>query len=170
MVATTYDARMIPPVSSSEWLTLTTDPLDVAAASEWAGGPEWGAIVGFSGVVRSYAESRSGVTAIEYEAYAEHVVPGFERLAATARERWSDLGRIVVWHRTGLVPVGEASVVIVVSSPHRAEAFEACRYLIDSVKQTAPIWKREFWPGGSDWSPASSPIVPVDAPAVDGTS
>jgi molybdopterin synthase catalytic subunit len=92
-------------------------------------------------------------------------VGGFERFVAAARERWPELGRVVVWHRTGLVAAGEPSVVIAVATPHRAEAFEACRFLIDTLKATSPIWKRELWPGGGEWSPAAAPIQPVDGPA-----
>lgn len=146
------------------WLTLTTEPLDYARALTWASGPEYGGVVGFLGVVRSSAEERSGVTAIDYEAYEEHVLVRFEEVAVECRRRQPETGRIVVWHRIGTVPAGEASVVTVASAPHRAEAFDSCRYLIDAVKETAPVWKREHWPGGSDWSPAASAIRPVGKP------
>jgi molybdopterin synthase catalytic subunit len=64
----------------------------------------------------------------------------------------------VLWHRVGSVRLGEASVAVVVSAPHRGDALEACRYLIDTLKATVPIWKREHWPGGAEWSPASQPL------------
>jgi molybdopterin synthase catalytic subunit len=110
--------------------------------------------------VRDHAEGRTGVQAIDYEAYAPQVLPRFEAIVAAARELWPDLGRAVVWHRVGHVELGEASVVVVVSTPHRAEAFEACRYLIDTLKATAPIWKHETWEGGTDWSLSARPIEP----------
>ncbi len=156
-------APVIDPVNGSDWLALTDEPLSYAAALEWVGGPGWGGVVGFSGLVRDHAEGRTGVTAIDYEAYDEQVLPRFRELADATRGQWPAVGRIVVWHRVGRVETGESSVVVAVSSPHRAEAFEACRYLIDGLKESAPIWKREHWPGGSDWSPAARSIQPVRA-------
>ena len=82
----------------------------------------------------------------------------FSAIVAAARERWPELGRAVVWHRIGHIELGEASVVVVVSTPHREEAFDACRYLIDTLKATAPIWKHETWEGGTDWSLATRPV------------
>ncbi|MHB8244397.1 MAG: molybdenum cofactor biosynthesis protein MoaE [Acidimicrobiales bacterium] len=152
---------MIDPVNKTDWLALTDEPLSYDRALEWVNGASWGAVVGFSGVVRDHAEGRTGVTAIEYEAYEEHVLDRFAALTSAARTSWPDLGRIVVWHRHGLVLTGESSVVTAVSSPHRAEAFDACRYLIDTLKATAPIWKREHWPGGAEWSPASHDLETV---------
>ncbi len=154
-----YDSFVREPPSEADWLEVTDEPLDVARAIAYASGPSWGGIASFVGLVRDHAGERTGVTAIEYEAYEEQVVPGFRKLAAEARARWPALGRIVVWHRTGRVALAEASVVVVVASAHRAEAFEACRYLIDTLKATAPIWKREFWPGGTDWSPAARELA-----------
>ncbi|HET9092757.1 MAG TPA: molybdenum cofactor biosynthesis protein MoaE [Acidimicrobiales bacterium] len=151
-------------VGDGDWLTLTGGPLSYATALEWVGGPGWGAVTGFAGLVRDHAEERTGVTAIDYEAYEEHVVPRFRELAASARKRWPELGKIVIWHRVGRVATGEASVVIAVSSPHRGEAFDACRYLIDTLKATVPIWKREHWPGGAEWSPAAHGLEPVAPP------
>lgn len=140
---------------------LTTEPLDNAAALSWVEGEQFGAVVGFFGVVRDHAEGRSGVVAVDYEAYEEHVLPRLAGLAAAARESVSDVGRIVLWHRTGRLAVGETSVAVAVSSPHRAEAFDACRLLIDTLKTTVPIWKLEHWEGGSDWSPSAHGIEDV---------
>lgn len=153
------------PVEGSDWLALTSEPLRLDAALDWAGGRAWGGVVGFSGVVRETAEGRTGVSAIDYEAYDPQVLPRFAEIAAGARRQWPEVGRLVVWHRTGRVETGESSVVVAASAPHRAEAFDACRYLIDTLKSTVPIWKREHWPGGSDWSPAAHPIRPVGGAA-----
>jgi molybdopterin synthase catalytic subunit len=112
----------------------------------------------FVGTVRDHAEGHSGVESIDYEAYTDQVLVRFEAIATAARERWADLGAVVLWHRLGRIALGEASVVVVVSSPHRAEAFEACRYLIDTLKQTSPIWKHETWEGGTDWSLTARPV------------
>jgi molybdopterin synthase catalytic subunit len=155
------------PPRPPDWIALTADSLPVAEALQWVVVPDAGAVVSFLGTVRDHAEDRSGVTAITYEAYEEAAVAALVRLAAEARERWADLGRIVLWHRTGRVPLGEASVAVLVSAPHRAPAFEAGRYLIDALKETVPIWKREHWAGGSGWARSARPIRsrPPRAPA-----
>jgi molybdopterin synthase catalytic subunit len=145
-----------------DWLLLTTAALDTAAALEWVERPDCGAGVGFVGNVRDHAEGREGVTAVEYEAYAEQVEARLVELAAAARSRVPALGRIAVWHRTGRLVVGEASVVVAVSAPHRAEAFDGCRFLIDTLKETLPIWKHEHWDEGSGWSPSSRPLRRVE--------
>jgi molybdopterin synthase catalytic subunit len=149
------------PPDGDDWLVVTEAPLEGSSALQWVGGERWGGVVGFFGVVRDHAEGRTGVVAVDYEAYEEQVLPRLADLAAAARARVPDVGRIVLWHRTGRVAVGEASVAVVVSAPHRGEAFEACRWLIDTLKATVPIWKLEHWAGGSDWSPSSHPIRPV---------
>jgi len=106
----------------------------------------------FTGTTRDHGgKGRTGVTLLEYEAYAEHVVSAFERVASEARIRWPVLGRLAILHRVGALRVGEAAVVVAVSAPHREEAFEAAHFCIDEVKATAPIWKREHWSGGVDW-------------------
>jgi len=79
------------------------------------------------------------------------VVPRLDEIAAAARQRWPELGRIALLHRMGVVPITESAVVVAVSSPHRADAFEAARYCIDTLKETVPIWKREDWSEGSSW-------------------
>ena len=142
------------------WLELTDEPLVTERALAWAERPSCGAVACFVGTVRDHAEGRTGVQAIDYQAYTAQVLPRFEAIVHAARERWPDLGRAVVWHRIGHITLGEASVVVVVSTPHRAEAFEACRYMIDTLKATVPIWKHETWEGGTDWSQAARPIEP----------
>jgi molybdopterin synthase catalytic subunit len=91
------------------------------------------------------------VSRLEYEAYESQVVPRLEEIAEAARRRWTDLGRIALLHRLGEVPIGESAVVVVVSSPHRANAFEAARFGIDTLKATVPIWKREDYSEGTSW-------------------
>ena len=149
------------PPLGDDWVALTSGPLPAADALEWVGRERCGGVVGFFGVVRDHAEGRDGVTAVDYEAYEEQVVPRLQELAAAARARVPGIGRIVLWHRTGRLAVGETSVAVVVSTPHRAEAFEASRYLIDTLKETVPIWKQEHWEGGSGWSPSARPIRSV---------
>jgi molybdopterin synthase catalytic subunit len=91
------------------------------------------------------------VTLLEYEAYDEHVVPVLEQVAAEVERRWPEVGRLVLWHRTGALQVTDVAVVVAVSTSHRDAAFEAARWAIDEVKSAAPIWKREHWDGGVAW-------------------
>ena len=98
---------------------------------------------------------------VEYEAYAEQVEPRLAQLAAEARRRWPSLGRLALLHRTGELAVGECSVVVAASAPHRSEAFEAARWCIDTLKETAPIWKREVWADGSGWGTGARPVNEV---------
>ena len=128
----------------------------------WAERPHCGGVVLFTGTVRDHADGRPGVTALEYEAYEEEVCPRLSAIVAEARRQWPALGRIAVLHRVGELAVGDTSVLIVVSAPHRAEAFEAARYCIDTLKNTVPIWKRETWEGGDDWGLAATAIDEVE--------
>jgi molybdopterin synthase catalytic subunit len=130
-------------------------------ASEWVVQPSCGASVVFSGTVRDHAEGRRGVSSLDYEAYAEEVEPRLSALATEARKRWVDLGRVLLWHRSGPMAVGETSVIVAVSSPHRAEAFEAARWCIDTLKATVPIWKHETWDGGAGWGTGANEISEV---------
>jgi molybdopterin synthase catalytic subunit len=108
-----------------------------------------GAVVTFLGLVRNHNMGRS-VRYLEYEAYEPLALRAFERIAAEAAVRWPTV-RLAVHHRIGRLEIGEASVAIAASSAHRADAFAACRYAIERVKQIAPIWKREFFEGGDVW-------------------
>ena len=135
-----------------DWLGLYPDALPVEEAIRWATLPSCGATVAFTGSVRDHSEGRDGVTELSYEAWQEQVGPVMESVAAEARVRWPGIGRVVVLHRTGELRVGEAAVLVVASAPHRDEAFHAARHLIDETKARAPIWKKETWSGGQDWS------------------
>ncbi len=117
--------------------------------------PAAGGIDIFVGTTRNTSHGRP-VTLLEYEAYEPMATQVMENLEQDARKRWP-LQKVVLIHRLGRIPVGEASVVIGVSSAHRKEAFEACRFLIDTLKRDAPIWKREhFEDGAIEWSGESS--------------
>jgi molybdopterin synthase catalytic subunit len=150
-----------PPVHGDDWLALTADPLPVAAAYDWAVLPSCGAVVLFSGTARDHAEGRDGVVELTYEAYEEQVLPRFAALAAEIRRSWPTAGRVAILHRTGPLALGESSVVVVVSTPHRGEAFEAARFGIDALKATAPIWKRERWADGTDWALGAKEVTTV---------
>jgi molybdopterin synthase catalytic subunit len=149
------------PREGDDWIVLTSEPLPVDAACSFAVRPDCGGLVVFVGTVRDHAPGREAVHALEYEAYAEAAESRLRALASSARRRWPALGRIVLWHRLGRLEVGEASVVVVASAPHREEAFAGARYLIDTLKKTVPIWKREHWAGGADWGTDASEIVEV---------
>jgi molybdopterin synthase catalytic subunit len=158
---------MHPPAADHEgntWLAITAEVLPVGDAYEWAVRPDCGAVVLFSGTVRDHAEGRSGVQHLTYEAYEEQAVPKLAEIADEVRRRWPRTGAIVLLHRTGRLEIGESSVIVVVSSPHRPEAFEAGRYAIDALKASVPIWKHEVWDGGSDWGTGAQ--VPTDPTAV----
>ncbi len=151
-----------PPGSSEDWLALTSEALPVDACSRWVVTPSCGAVVAFTGTVRSSSEGRSGVTSLEYEAYEEEAVARLDAIAAAARTRWPGIARLALLHRTGRLEVEEASVVVAVSTPHRDEAFAAARWCIDTVKATVPIWKWETWEGGSAWADACRPVEQVE--------
>lgn len=141
------------------WLELTTDHLQVGAAYDWAVVPRCGAVVVFSGTVRDHADGRDDVTALDYEAYETEVLPKFADIATEMRKRWESLGRIALIHRLGTLNLGESSVLVVVSAPHRPEAFAAARFGIDVLKVTVPIWKREKWSAGHEWATGGQEIV-----------
>lgn len=142
-----------------DWCALSDRPLVAATAHQWVGRPDCGATVLFSGEVRDHAEGRAGVEQLEYEAYESAALARFRVLAADARQQWPRLGRVVVWHRVGVLGVGETAVVVAVSAPHRGEAFAAAQWLIDTVKTTAPIWKHETWGDQSDWGVDAVPLA-----------
>lgn len=149
------------PQDSDTWVGLTDQPLPVDVATGWVVRPDCGAVVVFSGTARDHAEGRPGVSLLEYEAYEEQVTPRLRSIVDEARVRWPGVGRMVLLHRTGPVPVGESAVVVAVSAPHRAAAFEAARFGIDTLKATVPIWKRETWEGGESWGLEAQHITEV---------
>jgi molybdopterin synthase catalytic subunit len=149
---------------AGDWVSLDTAQLPVAEATAWATTPGSGAVVTFLGVVRDHSDGRTGVSGLTYEAYEEVAARRMEEIVVETRRRWPDVERVAVLHRTGDVALSEASVAVVVSSPHRADAFEAARYAIDTLKETVPIWKREHWAGGDDWATCAHEARPVHAP------
>jgi molybdopterin synthase catalytic subunit len=151
-------------VNGNSWLGLTDQVLPVGAVYEWCVQPTCGAVVLFSGTVRDHAvdeqgNERAGVSHLTYEAYDSQVVPAFRAIEAELRTRWPQTGRVALLHRTGRLELMESSVLAAVSSPHRAEAFDAARFAIDALKASAPIWKHEVWADGADWGLKSTPLV-----------
>jgi molybdopterin synthase catalytic subunit len=131
---------------------ITREPLDdeaVNALLRSLDDPGTGGIVTFQGVVRNHARGKR-VRYLEYDAYAEMAEQEMARIAAEVEQRWHT-EHVALVHRIGRMEIGECSVVVVVACPHRAEAFEACRYAIDTLKATVPIWKKEVAEDGEEW-------------------
>lgn len=124
--------------------TLTRHPLDVAELLAEVQGPERGGTCVFVGSVRT----DDGVTAIDYSAYEPMAFEEIDRILGEARERWPD-ARVMLQHRLGEIPAGEASIAIAAAAPHRDEAFSTCRYVIEEVKKRLPVWKKEIRADGS---------------------
>jgi len=143
----------------SELSYLTRSPISLDVLLAEVAHPACGGTCVFLGTVRSGPDEH-GVTAIEYSAYEEMVEAEFSRLAADARSRWPE-ARIALRHRLGTIPVGEASIAIVAAAPHRAQAFEACRFAIEEVKRRIPVWKKELRVDGTEvWvDPAGRPTA-----------
>lgn len=130
-------------------IQLTREPLNREALVAAVNHPAAGGIVIFEGVVRDNARGRA-VRYLEYDVYEEMAREQIRAIALEAQERWG-VERVVIAHRFGRLEIGEASVIIVVATPHRGEAFDACRYIIDTLKTTVPIWKKEVTPTGEEW-------------------
>jgi len=158
-----------PPNDTNNWEALTDDALPVESLTSWATTERAGAVVTFLGVVRDHAEGRDGVRAMTYEAYEEPARRVMDEIAAEARRRWPDVERLALLHRVGELALSEPSVAVAVSSPHRDAAFAAARFCIDTLKESAPIWKQEHWSGGSDWARNEHAIQPVSKQAVSTT-
>jgi molybdopterin synthase catalytic subunit len=139
---------------------LINSPIGTQEVVESVRTPESGGIDVFIGTTRNQSRGR-GVSALEYEAYEPMALKIMELIEREACDRWP-LQRVSIVHRLGRVEVGEASIVIAVSSAHRKEAFEACRFLIDRLKQDVPIWKREYLADGTvEWSGEHRERVPL---------
>lgn len=130
-------------------ISITSDPIDFNSAYKYLLTAEAGAIDFFFGIVRNNTNAKA-VDHLEYEAYDSMAINEMQKIADEATRRWPVLKYIVV-HRKGELRIGETAVLIGVATPHRADAFDACRYIIDTIKQTVPIWKKEFFDDGDVW-------------------
>jgi molybdopterin synthase catalytic subunit len=128
---------------------ITTQKIGVASVVRKVHDIESGAVVLFIGTVRKLSKGKE-VKYLEYEAYKEMALREFCKIVEEIKEKWN-VKKIAIIHRTGKIKLGEASVIIAVSAPHRDEAFQASRYIIEKLKQTVPIWKKEVWEGGDEW-------------------
>ncbi len=136
---------------------LVTDKIDLDAVLQAVEDVSSGGVVLFLGRVRDHAEGRA-VIQMDYEAYADMAVRQMEAIAREVRRRWP-VRKVALVHRTGRLQLGEVSVAIAVASPHRRDAFEACRYAIDTLKETVPIWKKEYFADGEAWVEGVVPKV-----------
>jgi molybdopterin synthase catalytic subunit len=144
------EVALIPPVSGGEnEFVITAEPLEAARVVAAVERDEAGGIASFVGTVRRSSRGRD-VQYLEYEAFEEMAEPMLRRLAASLTEKHG-LSAVAIHHRVGRVEIGEPSVVIAVSAPHRAAALDACREAIDTLKETIPLWKKEVYAGGEEW-------------------
>ena len=125
---------------------ITFAPLSLEQVYALVDAPGNGAVVVMSGTVRNQTEGKP-VVWLDYQAYEPMAIKVFADIAAQMRQRWSDVNQVVIHHRTGQLRIGEISVLVAVGCPHRAEAFAACQYAIDTLKHQAPIWKKEYFRG-----------------------
>jgi molybdopterin synthase catalytic subunit len=139
---------------------LQTDPINTAAAMAFVRGPEDGAIVSFDGFVRNQSLGRS-TEYLEYESYQPMAIAKLKQIGVELHQKFA-IHRVAILHRLGRLRIGETSVFIAVSAPHRAAAFDACRYAIDTLKRTVPIWKKEFFADGAVWADGELPPLPPE--------
>ena len=130
-------------------IKLSVSTLDVQHCIDWVMSPECGGIDVFIGTVRN-ATTGKAVVRLEFEAYEKMAISEMEKIAKQALAKWP-VQKILIHHRTGVLQVGEIPVIIAVAAAHRDAAFDACRYLIDTLKQTVPIWKKEIFEDGEVW-------------------
>jgi len=142
------EVALIPPVSGGAF-RVTEEPLSLEAVAAEVADERAGAVATFTGTVRRESRGRE-VERLEYEAYAEMAEEVMAKLAAGLQAR-HDLCAVAIHHRVGRLEIGEASVVIAVSAPHRQAALAACREAIDTLKETVPLWKKEVYEGGEEW-------------------
>ncbi len=144
------EVAFLPPVSGGgARCTISELPLDPDEVARRVQGPDAGGLVTFAGAVREQARGRR-IRCLEYEAYAPMAEREMEAIADEAARRWTGV-RVAIAHRVGHLEVGELAVVVAAAAPHRAEAFEACRFAIDRLKESVPIWKKEISTDGAEW-------------------
>ena len=143
-----------------DFIQLTRDPLDLQAIALHVRSAEDGAVVTFDGFVRNQSHGRVTLY-LDYEAYEPMAVLKMNEIATHLHENFA-IHRVAIAHRLGRLKIGETSVFIAVSAPHRAAAFDACRYAIDTLKRTVPIWKKEYFEDGAVWAGGELPAIPSE--------
>jgi molybdopterin synthase catalytic subunit len=145
--------------SHNDICQLVRDPIDMPALIREVRAPEDGAIVTFDGFVRNQSHNRRTLY-LDYEAYESMAIAKMRQIAAQLHEKFA-IHRVAIVHRLGRLEIGETSVLIAVSSAHRAAAFDACRFAIDTLKRTVPIWKKEYFEDGAVWADGELPPAPA---------
>ncbi len=148
--------------ASDDLVLLVREPIDTAALIGHVRTGADGAVVTFDGCVRNQSHGRRTLY-LEYEAYESMAVGKIREIVAALHEKFS-IDRVGIAHRLGRLEIGETSVFIAVSAPHRPAAFDACRFAIDTLKRTVPIWKKEYFEDGAVWADGELPPAPADAP------
>src|SRR5215467_8674140 len=146
--------------SQFDLLELVRDPIDQGALVSHVRAPEDGAVVTFDGCVRNHSHGRRTLY-LDYEAYEGMALAKLKEIAEQIHEKFKIHG-VAVAHRLGRLEIGETSVFIAISSEHRPAAFEACRYAIDTLKRTVPIWKKEYFADGAVWADGEVPPAPLE--------
>ncbi|MBA3534970.1 MAG: molybdenum cofactor biosynthesis protein MoaE [Ardenticatenales bacterium] len=144
------EVAFLPPVAGGDHFAITEQPIDEAQLRQAVEDPGAGAVLTFLGTTRNQTGQRQ-VAYLEYEAYPELAQRQMAVIAEEIRTRWPGVRGVAIVHRVGHLEIGEASIGIAISTPHRGEAFAACRYAIDRAKEQLPIWKKEAWEGGEEW-------------------
>ena len=170
------EVGLIPPVSggsgndavgagSPRPYQITNSPISLDAVAARVAAPERGGITLFAGTVRGITSGKGGSSGsfatdyLEYEAYPEMAEASFAGIAAEAQERWPGISAVAIVHRVGRLEIGDISIAIAVAAAHRTDTFDACHFIIDRVKQIAPLWKREVGPNGSSWIEGPESLV-----------
>jgi molybdopterin synthase catalytic subunit len=148
------------PALNSDLILLVREPIDAAALVRHVRAGEDGAVVTFDGCVRNHSHGRCTLY-LDYEAYESMALAKIQEIATQLHEKFP-IDRVAVAHRLGRLEIGETSVFIAVSAPHRPAAFDACRFAIDALKRTVPIWKKEYFADGAVWADGELPPVPAD--------
>lgn len=169
------EVAFLPPVSGGQQARVTDEvyelvraPIPAAEILAHVKAPEDGAVVAFDGIVRNHSAGRATLY-LEYEAYEPMALNKMRKIGAEIRRQFP-IHRIAILHRLGRLEIGETSVLIAVSSPHRRAAFDACRFAIDALKRTVPIWKREYFAGGAVWAEGEVPPTASFSGSTESTS
>lgn len=147
---------------------LVREPIDMSSLARHVRAPEDGAIVAFDGFVRNQSHSRATLY-LDYEAYESMALAKMREIGDQLHEKYR-IHRVAMVHRLGRLEIGETSVFIAVSAPHRAAAFDACRFAIDTLKRTVPIWKKEYFADGAVWADGELPPAPAATPRAEPAS
>ena len=152
----------MPALPHDDVYQLLREPIEIAALTRHVRAPEDGAIVTFDGFVRNESHNRATLY-LDYEAYESMAMAKMREIGAQLHEKYR-IHRVAMVHRLGRLEIGETSVFIAVSAPHRAAAFDACRFAIDTLKRTVPIWKKEYFANGAVWADGELPPAPAATP------